>query len=116
MKHRKSSLAECLQAIPGPKTGRWPDGERFKEAFAHGSMSVELYAPQGTDPQLPHTQDELYFIQRGTGTFCVDGINQTFAPGDCFFVAAGVSHRFESFSDDFCVWVVFWGPPGGESI
>jgi hypothetical protein len=33
--------------------------------------------------------------------------------GECF-VAAGVPHRFESFSDDFATWVVFWGPRGGE--
>jgi hypothetical protein len=30
------------------------------------------------------------------------------------FVAAGVPHRFESCSDDFATWVVFWGPKGGE--
>jgi hypothetical protein len=30
------------------------------------------------------------------------------------FVPAGVEHRFEDFSDDFAVWVVFWGPDGGE--
>jgi hypothetical protein len=34
--------------------------------------------------------------------------------GDYFLIAAGAAHRFESFSDDFCAWVVFWGPPGGE--
>ena len=37
-----------------------------------------------------------------------------FAPGDAFFVAAGVEHRFENFSTGFSVWVVFWGPSGGE--
>ena len=28
--------------------------------------------------------------------------------------AAGVEHRFENFSDDFAVWVFFYGPEGGE--
>ncbi len=36
------------------------------------------------------------------------------APGDAFFVAAGVAHKFENFSSDFATWVVFYGPPGGE--
>ena len=36
----------------------------------------------------------------------------TFAP--MLFVAAKVEHRFESFSDDFATWVVFYGPRGGE--
>jgi hypothetical protein len=30
------------------------------------------------------------------------------------FVPAGQIHRFENFSSDFAVWVVFYGPEGGE--
>jgi mannose-6-phosphate isomerase-like protein (cupin superfamily) len=37
----------------------------------------------------------------------------SFHPGDFLFVAAGVSHRFEEFTDDFRTWVVFFGPQGG---
>ena len=29
-------------------------------------------------------------------------------------IAAGTEHRFEDFSDDLAVWVVFYGPDGGE--
>jgi hypothetical protein len=29
-------------------------------------------------------------------------------------VPAGVEHRFEGFTDDLVVWVVFYGPEGGE--
>jgi hypothetical protein len=28
--------------------------------------------------------------------------------------AAGTAHRFEDVSDDLVVWVVFYGPEGGE--
>jgi len=31
------------------------------------------------------------------------------------FVAAGQVHRFELFSSDFAVWVVFYGPEGGDA-
>jgi hypothetical protein len=27
---------------------------------------------------------------------------------------AGVEHRFEESSDDLVVWVIFYGPDGGE--
>ncbi len=111
----KTSITELLQQIPGPATEHWPMGERFKQAFTHGSMSVELYAPMDIDPQTPHTQDELYFIHSGTGLFRLDGQIQPFKAGDCFFVAAGVDHHFEQFSEDFTTWVVFWGPTGGET-
>jgi hypothetical protein len=26
-----------------------------------------------------------------------------------------VEHRFEEFSDDLAVWVIFYGPEGGEA-
>jgi mannose-6-phosphate isomerase-like protein (cupin superfamily) len=110
----KTSVSQLLAQLPGPVSPKWPQGERFVQAFAHGTMSVELYAPRGTDPQTPHTQDELYFVHSGSGVFFVNGARHPFAAGDCFFVPAGIEHRFEQFTGDFATWVVFWGPPGGE--
>jgi mannose-6-phosphate isomerase-like protein (cupin superfamily) len=109
-----ASVDELLQRLPGPTTPKWPGGERFVRALAHGSMSVELYAPVITDPQVPHAQDELYFVHAGTGVFVLTGERHAFGPGSCFFVPAGVEHRFVEFSADFVTWVVFWGPVGGE--
>jgi mannose-6-phosphate isomerase-like protein (cupin superfamily) len=103
-----ASCASLMSRLPGP------DGERFVQALAHGSMTVELYAPVGTDPQLPHEQDELYFIIAGSGDFVCGAERTPFAANMVFFVPAGVVHRFEHFSPDFATWVVFWGPGGGE--
>jgi uncharacterized RmlC-like cupin family protein len=36
------------------------------------------------------------------------------AAGSFIFVPAGRIHRFENFSSDLTVWVVFYGPEGGE--
>jgi mannose-6-phosphate isomerase-like protein (cupin superfamily) len=110
----KASAADLLKRLPGPKTPKWPDGERFTEAFTHGSLLVELYAPRGTDPQTPHDRDEVYFVICGSGEFKVAGERKPFASGDALWVAAGVEHRFENFSADLAVWVVFYGPTGGE--
>ena len=93
---------------------REPGGERFIKVLEHGSMEVELYAPRVVDGQTPHRRDELYVVVSGTGEF-VNGPNRhPFGPGDVMFVLAGVEHRFEDFTDDFTVWVVFYGPEGGE--
>ncbi|MDR3389821.1 MAG: cupin domain-containing protein [Rudaea sp.] len=100
--------------LPGPCTARWPDGERFVEAFAHGTLAVELYAPVGRDPQSPHNRDEVYFVISGCGDFLNAGERTPFRAGDALLVAAGVEHRFENFSEDFATWVVFYGPAGGE--
>ena len=80
-----------------------------------GNVRLGIYAPIDTDPQQPHEQDEVYIVVAGSGTFVVDGERAAFTTGDALFVPAGVEHRFEDFSDDFTAWVVFYGPPGGES-
>jgi mannose-6-phosphate isomerase-like protein (cupin superfamily) len=102
-------LAEALAKGPPPP------GNLAVPVFSHGSLVVELYTPVGHDRQKPHTRDEVYFVTRGTGSF-FDG--EGFHPvtaGSFLFVAAGQIHRFEDFSSDFAVWVVFYGPEGGES-
>lgn len=104
----KSTVADALLRLPGP------DGERFAEVFQHGSLVVEIYAPRGTDPQKPHTRDEIYFVATGSGEFVCNNAKQSFGPTDILFAAAGVEHRFENFSDDLVVWVMFYGPEGGE--
>src|SRR3954463_12692847 len=89
-----------------------PGGKRFVVAYEHGTLSVELYAPRGVDPQTPHRRDEVYVVVRGEGTFLNGSTRRRFGPGDLLFVPAGVEHRFEDFSDDLAVWVVFYGTDG----
>jgi mannose-6-phosphate isomerase-like protein (cupin superfamily) len=106
---RKATVAEALARLPGPQ------GERFVTVFEHGSLLVEVYAPRGADPQKPHTRDEVYVVVEGSGEFLVGESRQGFGPGDLLFAAAGETHRFENFSDDLVVWVIFYGPEGGEA-
>ncbi len=58
--------------------------------------------------------DEVYVVVKGTGRFTFGKNNVAFGPGDFLFVPAGVAHRFEDFSDDIVVWVLFLWPAGGE--
>ena len=103
-----ATVAEALERLPGR------DGQRFASVFTHGSLEVEIYAPRGTDPQQPHTRDEIYFVVTGTGEYVCGDARRTFGPGDLLFAAAGVVHRFENFSGDLTLWVLFYGPEGGE--
>jgi mannose-6-phosphate isomerase-like protein (cupin superfamily) len=102
------SVKEALSEL-----GRKND-QLFAKVMEHGSMSVEIYRPQKTDPQIPHRQDELYVVISGTGEFLNDGKRSNFGPGDVLFAPAGIVHRFENFSYDFVTWVIFYGPDGGE--
>jgi len=102
------TVAELSSRLPGPA------GERFAVAFERGTLSLELYAPRGHDPQKPHTRDEVYVVVTGEGSFACGSAREPFGPGDVLFVPAGVEHRFLDFTDDLTVWVVFYGPEGGE--
>ena len=109
MKRGQLAAAEALALL-----GRKNDGARYMELLRHGSLSVEVYAPRGTDPQGVHDRDEVYVVIAGSGTFACAGERRPFVAGALLFVPAGVEHRFEDFSDDFSTWVLFYGPHGGE--
>ena len=104
----KRTLAQGMAALPGP------NAERSVAVLEHGTLQLKIYAPRGTDAQQPHTRDELYVVAHGSGEFVSAGERIPFVAGDALFIAAGKAHRFENFSADFAVWVVFYGPEGGE--
>ncbi len=104
----KVGFREAIQAL------FTPDTKEFVSVFRHGTLEVEMYAPRKTDRQKPHTRDEVYIVAQGSGTYFCKGERQPFAQGDFLFAPAGVEHRFENFTDDFFVWVLFYGPEGGE--
>jgi mannose-6-phosphate isomerase-like protein (cupin superfamily) len=103
------SLAHALAQLPGQAAAP------FVEVFAHGSLSIELFAPKSHDLQQPHTRDEWYIVARGFAQFERAGETVHVQAGDFLFVPVGMTHKFVEFSDDFAVWVGFYGPTGGEA-
>lgn len=101
------TIANALQELKG-------HDQPFKELFNHGSLSIEIYKPEKVDLQKPHSRDELYVVISGSGYFVNGDSRDAFEAGEMLFVPAGVVHRFESFTDDFATWVMFYGPEGGE--
>lgn len=91
-----------------------PNGVHSVSLFHRGTLNVKLSHPVNPNRQAPHTQDELYIVARGRGVLFHRGKRDAFAAGDLLFVAAGTEHHFEDFSEDLAVWVVFYGPDGGE--
>ena len=111
------SEAPCFMASLEGALGllREPGAQRFATVFEHGSLSIEIYAPRGVDLQKPHTRDEVYVVAAGSGQYICGDSRLAFVPGDLLFAAAGVAHRFEDFTNDLTLWVMFYGPEGGES-
>src|SRR5213083_2745325 len=98
------SLANALSKGPPPA------GNLAVPIFSDASVEVELYTPQGEDPQKPHQRDEVYFVVRGRGVFFDGAHKYPVESGSFLFVPAGHVHRFEAFSADFAIWVIFYGP------
>jgi mannose-6-phosphate isomerase-like protein (cupin superfamily) len=88
--------------------------EQYVILYRHGTLEAGLYAPRGVDEQTPHTRDEAYVVVTGSGEFVCGDTRKAFSPGEFLFVPAGMPHRFEHFSSDLTVWVIFYGPAGGE--
>src|SRR5687768_11230162 len=106
----KFTVDNLLKKLPLAATEKWKDGVWDLEPFKKGGVTLVFFAPRGRDYQTFHDEDEFYFIARGTGELVIDGESNAFETGDVFFVAAGVPHHFESFSDDFATWAIFVGP------
>jgi len=105
-----ASVAALLPQLPRPT------GERWISAFERGQLSIEVYAPRGTDPQQPHTRDEVYVVVAGRATFVAGDRRFACGPGDVVHVPAGLPHRFEDFGDDLVVWGIFFPATSPKSV
>ena len=85
-------------------------GEKlYLEFLRVPTLSAGLYIVPagGVDPQLPHTEDEIYYIVSGRASLLVGDENQEVTAGSLVFVAAQLEHRFHSISEDLTVLVFF---------
>ena len=87
------------------------DAAHWVEHLRVPHLSVGTYSlpAGGTDPQKPHTEDEIYVCTGGRATLWTPTASAPMAPGTVAFVPAGEVHRFVDITEDFTVLVVF-GP------
>ncbi len=71
------------------------------------SMGVYELAAGGTDPQSPHTEDEVYYIVKGKAQIRVADEDRPVCAGSIVSVAKNVDHRFHSIEEDLTVLVFF---------
>ena len=87
-----------------------PEGSRAAEVFRDDSIWIRFAARPTSGPQKPHSRDEFYIVASGTARYRWDSGETMICAGDMMFAAAHTSHGYDQFSDDFSVWVVFYGP------
>jgi len=83
--------------------------EIWSEPLRVPAMSAGVYvlAAGSNDDQTPHQEDEIYYVVRGRAVLRIGSSTRAVGPGDCIFVAAGDTHRFEDITDDLELLVVF---------
>jgi mannose-6-phosphate isomerase-like protein (cupin superfamily) len=80
------------------------------------ALSAGLYQlpAGGSDRQIPHTEDEVYYVLGGRATLRVGDEDQEVEAGSLVFVAKSSAHRFHSISEDLSVLVFF--APAEETL
>jgi mannose-6-phosphate isomerase-like protein (cupin superfamily) len=88
---------------------RSDSGDSYVQFLNEGSLSLGLYVlPAGTvDTQLPHAEDEVYYVVEGRGAIVVSGERRPVRPGSMIFVARHVEHRFVEIEEDLSILVLF---------
>jgi len=71
------------------------------------SMGLYVLPAGGTDPQSPHTEDEVYYVVSGKAKIKVEEEDQDVQAGSIVYVAKNVEHRFHSIKEELRVLVFF---------
>jgi len=84
----------------------------YVEQLRVDDLSVGTYSipAGGSDDQTPHTEDEIYVVQRGRARLAGEGGSVHVGPGSVVYVPAGEAHRFTDIAEDLAVLVLF-APP-----
>jgi mannose-6-phosphate isomerase-like protein (cupin superfamily) len=72
-------------------------------------LSVGLYVlpAGGTDPQSPHTEDEVYYVVSGKAQITVADESRAVQAGSIVYVEKNVAHHFHSIEEELTLLVFF---------
>ena len=81
----------------------------YLEFLKVSDLSVGLYVlpAGGTDPQSPHTEDEVYYVVSGKAQIKVADEDRAVQAGSIVYVAKNVEHRFHSIEEELTLLVFF---------
>src|SRR5688572_20156674 len=71
------------------------------------SMGLYVLPTGGVDAQLPHTEDEVYYVVSGKAQILVAEEDRAVQAGSVVYVAKNVEHRFHSIEEELTLLVFF---------
>ena len=84
-------------------------GRLYLEFLKVPALSAGLYTLRAgqSDPQQPHTEDEVYYVVGGKASFVGGEKTYKVQAGTILFVEANLEHRFFDIEEDLSVLVIF---------
>ena len=84
-------------------------GKLYLEFLRVPDLSMGLYAlPAGsTDPQSPHTEDEVYYVVEGKAKIKVANEDRAVQAGSVVYVPKNLEHKFHSIEEALKILVFF---------
>jgi mannose-6-phosphate isomerase-like protein (cupin superfamily) len=84
-------------------------GELYLEFLKVPDLSMGLYVlpADGTDPQSPHTEDEVYYVVSGKAKVKVADEDRDVKTGSIVYVPKNVEHKFHSVEEELTILVFF---------
>src|SRR5215475_12790455 len=94
-----------------------PFDTHWVEQFRVPDLSVGTYSipAGGADDQEPHTEDEIYVVTAGQGTFEAGGERVPVGPGSVIYVPAHEVHKFTDVTADLATVVLFAPAEGARA-
>jgi mannose-6-phosphate isomerase-like protein (cupin superfamily) len=71
------------------------------------SMGLYVLNADGTDPQSPHTENEVYYVVSGRAKILVADEERDVQAGSIVYVVKNVAHHFHSIEEELTVLVFF---------
>jgi mannose-6-phosphate isomerase-like protein (cupin superfamily) len=71
------------------------------------SMGLYRLPAGGSDPQSPHTEDEVYYVVEGKAKIKVGSEDLPVQTGSVVYVTKNMEHKFHSIEEDLTLLVFF---------
>lgn len=74
------------------------------------AAGILLLKPGEKDTQIPHENDEIYYVVRGDGFLSIEGKDYPVSEAKAYFVGKNMVHKFHGNKKELIVLYFFGGP------
>lgn len=105
----KKPAAAAFFEIDALTKERQDSKKSYLQFFSNSDLRSGIYHLKAgaRDGQSPHSEDEIYHVLSGKGSFTAGDEETAVTAGSVIFVAKNVEHRFHDIEEDLTILVFF---------